>query len=309
MSKQGLPKSRLGRGLSSLMNASSAGDALAENVVSGARATDDRVPLGIMMLELPVDELVPNPHQPRRQFDEASLRELAESIRTTGLIQPVVARGTAEGAYELIAGERRWRAAKIAGLATLPVILRDVDPVMQAQMALIENIQRQDLNPIDRAAAYRALLANLGLTQAELADRLGEDRSVIGHYLRLLDLTPAVQAMVADSRLSVGHAKVLAGVTDAGEQTRLAELAVTQGLNIRNLERLLSTAGAGQVPEHPGPVSSAHLADLEISLSRQLGMRVQVRASGGKGRGRLVFHYGSLDQFDDLMIRLGVASE
>ena len=178
-------------------------------------------------------------------------------------------------------------------------------------MALIENIQRQDLNPVDRATAYKALVSNLGLTQAELAERLGEDRSVIGHYLRLLDLAPAVQEMIADGRLSVSHAKLLAGVSDNVEQTRLAELCVSQGLNLRNLERLINTPAApAATPTPPAAKSlSPHLADLEKALSRQLGMRVQVKAAPKKGRGRLVVHYGSLDQFDDLMSRLGVATE
>jgi ParB family chromosome partitioning protein len=319
MSKQGLPKSRLGRGLSSLINISESPAAAAGVVPSGVGSTDapaavlsesgsSALPPGVLVVELPVDQISPNPHQPRRRFDEGPLKELAESIKSTGLIQPIVARGTPDGGYELIAGERRWRAAKLAGLAALPVILRSVDPVMQAQMALVENIQRQDLNPIERATAYKALLDNLGLTQGELADRLGEDRSVIGHFLRLLDLTPAVQEFIADGRLSVSHGKLLAGVSDVSEQIRLAELAINQGLNVRNLERLLNVPGATPPPA-PQKSPSAHLADLEKSLSRQLGMRVQVRAGRQKGRGRLVVHYGSLDQFDDLLSRLGMAAE
>lgn len=318
MSKQGLPKARLGRGLSSLMSVSDPAIA-SENAGAPRDGGGESVPAlpaaGISVREVPIDQIVPNPHQPRRRFDEAALKELADSIRTTGLIQPVVARGTTEGGYELIAGERRWRAAKMAGLAALPVIIRNVDPVMQAQMALVENIQRQDLNPVDRAAAYKALLDNLGLTQTELADRLGEDRTVIGHYLRLLDLTPGVQELVADGRLTVGHAKVLAGVSDPAEQTRLAMLALAQTLNIRNLERLINTPAPPASPAAPTPPAaesaraSAHLADLEKILSRQLGMRVQVKSGRRKGIGRLVVHYGNLDQFDDLMTRLGVAAE
>jgi ParB family chromosome partitioning protein len=312
MSKPAIPKSRLGRGLSSLINVSSSGAAPADLPGEGSSAPAAPLPgppRGAYVLELPLAQLSPNPHQPRRTFDEASLKELADSIRTTGLIQPVVARGTDDGSYELIAGERRWRAAKLAGLDVIPVIVRSVDPVMQAQMALIENIQRQDLNPVDRAMAYQALVSNLGLTQSELADRLGEDRSVIGHHLRLLDLGPAVQEMVADGRLSVSHGKLLAGVSDVSEQARLAELAVAQALNVRNLERLINAPGAPATAAPDSKPPSPHLADLEKVLSRQLGMRVQVKASPKKGRGRLVLHYGNLDQFDDLMSRLGVRSE
>ena len=311
MSKQGPVKSRLGRGLSSLINVSARADGapVEAPVQEGGGPPITSAPAGVRVLELAIDEISPNPHQPRRRFDEAALKELADSIKTTGLIQPVVARGTTEGGFELIAGERRWRAARLAGLGTLPVIVRSVDPVMQAQMALVENLQRQDLNPVERATAYKALLDNLGLTQAELADRLGEDRSVISHFLRLLDLTPRVQEMVADGVVSVSHAKLLAGVSDADEQVRLAELVVSQWLNLRNLERLIN-APAVIPPAAPSTKPpSAHLADLEKSLSRQLGMRVQVKASAGKGKGRLVVHYATLDQFDDLMSRLGVASE
>lgn len=257
---------------------------------------------------IPTDLVVPNPRQPRTSFDDETLQALADSVRERGVLQPVLVRPLPGGRYELIAGERRWRAARLAGLEVIPAIIRSVDPVMQAQMALIENIQREDLNPVDRALAYKALVTNLGLTQSELADRLGEDRTVISHYLRLLDLTPAVQEMVADGRLSVSHGKVLAGVSDVAEQVRLAQLAVKETLNVRNLERLINTPTPPAV-ERSSEVSkllSPHLADLEKVLSRQLGMRVQVKASAHKGRGRLVVHYGNLDQFDDLMSRLGV---
>jgi ParB family chromosome partitioning protein len=319
MSKQLPQKSRLGRGLSSLMSAipseppsgepATGGKAVESAGVEASRASGDAP--GVRVLELPLQKLSANPHQPRRHFGEAALRELADSLRTTGVIQPVVARATPDGTFELIAGERRWRAAKLAGLETVPVIVRSVDPVMQAQMALIENVQRQDLNPIERAAAYKALLDNLGLTQGELSERLGEDRSVIAHHLRLLDLAPAVQQMVSEGRLSLGHAKVLAGVADTAQQIRLAELALSQGLNIRNLERLVEAPAVEALPTAEGAAkaASAHLLDLEKSLSRQLGLRVQVRSGKKKGRGRLILHFGSLDQFDELMGRLGVSGE
>jgi ParB family chromosome partitioning protein len=181
---------------------------------------------------------------------------------------------------------------------------------MQAQMALVENLQRTDLNPIERATAYKALLDNLGLTHAELADRLGEERSVIGHHVRLLELQPTVQEMIADGRLTLSHAKILVGVSDPTEQMRLADLVASQGLNLKNLERLVSSPALQAPPAaEPGKSISAHLLDLEKSLSRQLGMRVQVRAGKKKGQGRLVVHYASLDQFDDLMSKLGVMSE
>jgi ParB family chromosome partitioning protein len=257
--------------------------------------------------EIPVGSISVNPHQPRRSFDETALSQLAESIKSSGLIQPIIVRPVDSG-YQLIAGERRLRAAKIAGLTSIPAIVKDVDGLNQAQMALVENIQREDLNPLDRAAAYRTLMDQLGLTQAELAGRLGEDRSTIANHLRLLDLADPVRAHLAAGRLTLGHAKLLAGVADVLEQQRLAELVVSQDLSVRNLERLM------QSPTNPPPVkspavSSAYISDLEKSISRQLGMRVQVRRSGSKGKGRLVVHYGSLDQFDQLVGKLGVTME
>lgn len=320
-------KPRLGRGLSSLMSAGNlpveaeVAPPAAEAKPRSAEATPaapvapspvqapQAAPVDGSTLQLPVSAVVPNPHQPRKQMIEASVAELAASLKVTGLIQPIVVRKVGE-TYQLIAGERRLRAAKLAGLATIPAILREVDSFTQAQMALVENIQRENLNPIDRAQAYRTLMGQLGLTQAELAGRLGEDRSSIANHLRLLDLAEPVQAMVSDGRISLGHAKILAGVQDPVEQQRLANLVVTQGLSVRNLERLLQDANTKTPPAATAPASgSAYHQDLEKSLSRQLGLRVQLRAGAKKGKGKLILHYGTLDQFDELMNRLGVKSE
>jgi ParB family chromosome partitioning protein len=256
--------------------------------------------------EIPVDQITPNPHQPRRQINEASIAELAASMKSTGVIQPVIVRKVESG-YQLIAGERRWRAARLAGLTAVPAIVRDVDSFTQAQMALIENIQREDLNPMDRAQSYRALIAQLGLTQAELAARLGEDRSSIANFLRLLELTPEVQRRVHEQQLSLGHGKILAGVDDAKEQERLAKLVIDKELSVRALEKLIQDPH--EAPGHAAAKTSpsAHIQDLERSISRQIGMRVQVRS--GKGKGRLVIHYATLDQFDELLTRLGITTE
>ncbi|HEV8293364.1 MAG TPA: ParB/RepB/Spo0J family partition protein, partial [Tepidisphaeraceae bacterium] len=245
---------------------------------------------------------------PRRSFDESSLADLAASLKSTGLIQPILVRRVGQQ-YQLIAGERRLRAAKLAGLSTIPALIRDIDTVTQAQMALIENIQREDLNPIDRAQGYRTLIDQMGLTQAELAGRLGEDRSSIANFLRLLDLSESVKTMVRDGRLSVGHAKLIAGISDILEQERLANLVLLQGLSVRNLERAIKEGPRPDIkkPAPTGP--TAHLQDLEKNISRQLGLRVQLRAAVKKGKGRLIIHYASLDQFDELLARLKVSTE
>jgi ParB family chromosome partitioning protein len=310
-------KPRLGRGLSSLISVSELPvqtevQTPFERAVEPVSAASSSAPASAPLapdgqpLMVSVDLIRPNPHQPRRTVNEVAIAELAASMKSSGIIQPLVLRRVVDG-YELIAGERRLLAAKRAGLTEVPAIVRDVDSFTQAQMALVENIQREDLNPIDRALGYRVLIEQLGLTQVELAGRMGEDRSSVANYLRLLDLAEPVRNMVQDGRISMGHAKILAGVADVLEQQRLADLVVAQSLAVRNLERMLLER---QVPTTGRKVagSSAHLQDLEKSLSRQLGMRIQVRSSS-KGKGRLIIHYGSLDQFDELLAKLGVSPE
>jgi ParB family transcriptional regulator, chromosome partitioning protein len=305
-------KPRLGRGLSSLISISSlpveaeitpqhAGDHAIHTSLAAAPMPANGEPMSI-----PIGLIHPNPHQPRKTINDGSIAELAASVKSSGIIQPLVLRRTKDG-FELIAGERRLRAAKLAGLAEVPAVVRDVDGFTQAQMALVENIQREDLNPIERAQGYRVLIDQLGLTQIELASRMGEDRSSIANYLRLLDLSEGVRTLIRDGSLSLGHAKLLAGVSNPSEQQRLADIVVAQGLSVRNLERLLQTANQPATVRKSAS-SPAHIQDLEKSLARQLGMRVDVR-SVAKGKGRLILHYASLDQFDDLLQKLGVTPE
>ena len=300
------PKSRLGRGLSSLisMNSDVAPDNAAAAVMDVPPASNVEVS-GTVPTEIPVDQIAPNPHQPRRNINPAAIAELAASLKSTGLIQPIVVRKGATG-FELIAGERRLRAARQAGFQNIPAIIREVDRFGQAQMALVENIQREDLNPIDRAAAYKTLIEQLKLTQAELAIRLGEDRSSIANHLRLLDLSESVRKLIAEGNVSLGHAKLLAGISNIIEQERLAILVVADGLSVRQLEKLIQ--GANLPPKAGVGPSSAYISDLEKSLSRQLGLRVRVKASK-KGKGRLVINYNTLDEFDRLMSTLGVKVE
>jgi ParB family chromosome partitioning protein len=257
-------------------------------------------------MDVALTAIVPNPHQPRQSFNDTALKEMAESMKVNGVIQPILIRPVGEGKYQLIAGERRWRAAQLADLKSIPAIIRDVDALTQAQIAMIENIQREDLNPIERALGYQVLIKELGLTQAELAGRLGEDRSSIANFLRLLELTEVVREMVRGAKLSVGHAKLLAGIADILEQQKLAELVVSQGLSVRNLERILQERAAGAPAKPERVILSPHLQDVEKTLCRQLGLRVQLRAGRERGKGRIVMHYSNLDQFDEIMDRLGV---
>ena len=309
-------KSRLGRGLSSLMQVAPPppspredGGPLNGSVDPAAAAPPerDRPPQ-----EVPVDRIDPNPHQPRKEMVAESLAELAASIRTNGIIQPLVVIPRPDGRYELVAGERRLRAAKLAELATVPVVVRDVEAHEQAQMALVENVQREDLNPIDRAEAYRALQKQLGLTQSELAERVGEERSKVANHLRLLDLAGEVQSLVRDGRLPLGHAKVLAGVADAAEQGRLAELCAKQGLSVRNLERLVKEQQQPPAePAKPEPAAdgrAVYLKQLADNVSKSIGMRCDLSPTGKSG-GKLTVHFKSLDQFDRLMEQLNVELE
>jgi ParB family chromosome partitioning protein len=324
MATDSKPKSRLGRGLASLISLSDlpAEAEIPPQVAQPTSATTappgpaaERItPLpaaAVGPYDIPVEAIEPNPHQPRKQFDEAGILALAASIKSSGLVQPVVVRKVGPGRYQLIAGERRLRATKAAGLPKILAIIRDADPFKQAQMALVENIQREDLNAIDRAEAYQALMRHLGLTQSELATRLGEERTSIAHYLRLLELPQTVQDYLKAGELTMGHAKLLNTLTDPQQQEQLATTVVSQGLSVRNLERVLEMAAIAQpkaTSDKEPP--SAHIVDLEKTITSQLGLRVQLRASSSrKGRGKLIIHYTDLDQFDRLLERLGVKND
>lgn len=298
------PKSRLGRGLSSLISLNADVPSDAGTAVMEAPPTSAVEPIGVNPVEIPVDQIVPNPHQPRKTINPVAIAELAASLKSTGLIQPIVVKRGVSG-FELIAGERRLRAAKQAGFKAIPAIVREVDKFSQAQMALVENIQREDLNPIDRAAAYRVLIEQLKLTQAELALRLGEDRSSIANHLRLLDLSEISRGLIAEKKISLGHAKLLAGISLASEQDRLAHQVVERELSVRQLEKIIQGAAT---PVKERGASGAYISDLEKSLTRQLGLRVRVR-SGKKGKGKMIIQYNTLDEFDRLMSTLGVKIE
>jgi ParB family chromosome partitioning protein len=258
---------------------------------------------------IPVEEIHPSPGQPRTVFDDARLDELAASIKTQGIIQPLIvrARGGEDG-YELIAGERRWRAAQRAGLFEVPAVVRDVAPTQAFEMALVENLQREDLNPLEEAAGYQRLVDEFGYTQEQLSERVGKDRSTVANSLRLLRLPEAVRGLVAEGRLSMGHARALLGLEAAAAMEKLARRIVASELSVRKVEELVRRARSEAKPEvvaapvaGRGPSLSAR--DLSMRLTRALGTRVDV-VEVGQERGQIAIHYHSLDQLDALLERL-----
>jgi ParB family chromosome partitioning protein len=256
------------------------------------------------LAELTVRSLRPGKYQPRTRMDQASLAELADSIRVRGVIQPVIVRPVDDGGYEILAGERRWRAAQLAGLERVPAIIREVADDAALGIGLIENIQREDLNPIDKATGLKRLIDEFGLTHDEAAKALGSSRSAVTNLLRLLDLAMAVQEMLLDGRLDMGHARALLGVGKA-RQVELAEQVVAKGLSVRETERLVQHAL--EAPKARGRRQKARLdADarhLQEDLSGILGTVVTLKPRKG-GRGCIVIDYSSLEQLDGLVSRL-----
>jgi ParB family chromosome partitioning protein len=255
-----------------------------------------------------IEDVHPSPQQPRTVFDDARLDELAASIKTQGIIQPLIVRARTGGGYELIAGERRWRAAQRAGLHEVPAVIRDVAPSQAFEMALVENLQREDLNPLEEAAGYERLVAEFGYTQESLAERVGKDRSTVANALRLLRLPDGVRKLVAEGRLSMGHARALLGLDSASGMERLARRAVAQDLSVRKVEEIVrrerdGVRTVGRVASAPRSGKSASARDLGLRLSRALATRVEVVESGA-GRGHIAVHYHSLDQLDALLERL-----
>ncbi len=262
---------------------------------------------------LSVDSLQPNRHQPRQRFDEGSLKRLADSIASEGIMQPIVARPCVGevGRYEVVAGERRWRAAQLAGLVTMPVIVRDLNDRQIAEWALIENLQREDLNPIERAEAFSRLIDQFGLSHEEAGARVGMDRSSISNHLRLLGLGEPVKQLISEGLLSMGQARALAGLSDVTQQQMLAERAVRQGMSVREVESAVRklSSGASLPGKSTRPSKAPFLADLEKQIAERLGTKVAIRGGRKKGSGTLSIEFYSLDQFDSLVSQLGVSAD
>ena len=274
-----MAKTGLGRGLSSLLGARPAAD---KKTQSGKKpASTPSSAAAEATNEVPVGEILPGAMQPRNGMDDDSLGELAESIRENGIMQPLVVRPR-EGGYELIAGERRWRAAQMAGLAKVPIVIRDVDDRTALELALVENLQRENLDPIEESRGYAQLMDQFDLTQEEVAAKVGKNRATVANALRLIKLPPEVQAHVRDGRLSSGHAKAILGLKNAKDQVAAAKRVLKKELSVRQTEDWVASLGQAAPGKTKGG-ANAHILDLEATLRDRLSTKVALRYRKGKG--------------------------
>jgi len=288
-------RSGLGRGLGALIPTDVGGDP------------------GSGLREVPVGDISPNPNQPRSYFDEESLATLTASVAELGVLQPVLVREVGDERYELIAGERRWRAAKRAGLPSVPVVVRRVDDVLSLEQALVENLHREDLNPLEEAAAYQQLMEDFELTQEAVAKKVGRSRSAVANTLRLFQLPPTIQRLVAENQLAAGHAKALLGTPDRAFQESLAQRVVSEGLSVRDTEEAVrqhnevdaeadavaeATATGGSARSGAKRLRAPGLLELEELLAGHLETRVRVSMAGTDGRGKIVVEFGGLEDLE-----------
>jgi ParB family chromosome partitioning protein len=319
-SKSSPARRRLGRGLTSLISTAvpvPTEDAPSSETTPPAPPTAEVVDIEVGSQDdapairmLPTDQIRPSSSQPRQHFDEAALKELGASIRSAGLMQPIVVRQDAAGGFELVVGERRWRAARLIGLASLPAVVREIDSRTAAEWALIENIQREDLNPLERADAFRRLTEEHGLTHRQVAERVGLDRSTVSNLLRLHELDDFTKDAIRNGLLTEAHGRALLAITNLEARRHLVQLAIRQEWSLRHLQ---SRAALLADQAKPGPTKSPtaappHRADLERKLSDHLGTKVQLKPGKQKGSGRLVIEFYSFDQFEGLMQKLGFST-
>lgn len=307
------PPNRLGRGLSSLISTGAH-----DSTVSGLKTSPPGSPpqsgpvpaqsTHPSLRAIPIDAIHANPHQPRRTFDEASLIALSDSIRMRGALQPILIRH-GPGGYELIAGERRLRAARLAGLTEIPAVIRPVADDQMLELALVENVQRSNLNPIEKARGYQLLSDRHGLSHEEIGARMGEDRATVTNTIRLLELDEGVQALVAAGDLGAGHGKALLGITDKRLQLEWAGRAAREGWTVRALE----TAVRGRQPGGGGGAAArprrAVVQSLEEALAAALGTRVVIREGRKRHTGSIQIEYYSLNDFERIVARLGVGAD
>lgn len=285
----------LGRGLDSIF--------LDNSPLDGQSGTDG----GSKPLMLRLSDIEPRRDQPRKSFDPESLAALADSIAANGLIQPIVVRSTENGMYQIIAGERRWRACKMAGLTEAPVIIMQLDDRKTAELALIENLQREDLNAVEEANAFRSLIDEYGLTQEEVSRRIGKSRSAVANSLRLLDLPEEILKLLADNSLSAGHARALLALKNREDMPALAEMAIKKELSVRALEAAVKTINAkiaaddADVPDPEPAVKVDYNAELERSLTESLGRRVHLYNRDPKKPKTITIEYTDNDDLDELV--------
>ena len=253
---------------------------------------------GTSIQEIPVGELDPNPDQPRQSFDQESIGQLADSIRDQGVLQPLLVVPASGGRYRIIAGERRYRASRLAGLETVPCIVKDIDVIRQMEIALIENLQREDLNPMEAARGIQALMKQCGYTQEKVSTRLGKSRPAVANLLRLLSLPEEVTEMVRDGLISAGHARVLAGIRSAEEQIRLAKRAADEGMSVRRLEQLAAAAKEKPVKKRRAVSLPAELGELQEKIRLKTGLKSAL--TGSITKGRIVLQYSSRDELERL---------
>jgi len=308
-------KKRLGRGLSALIGERAAAAGVPATMSpelendAGGGATGSGAAGGSRLRDLPVADIAPSPRQPRRSFDEAELRELADSIRSLGVVQPVVVRPSRAGSdspWELVAGERRLRASKLAGVATVPALVRSVDEASALEIALAENVAREDLNAIEEAHAFAALADEFGLTHGRIGEMIGKSRVAVTNVLRLLELPDEVQLMIETAELSEGHGRALLALSDHGARRKLARLVVKQGLTVRQTEALVRKTQAGAPPARARPARDTAFDDLADELYGLLEAPVRIRT--GKRGGKLEVSFkdrAELDRLLELLRRLG----
>lgn len=311
MSSSKSKRPHLGRGLEALLGPI--------NLNPTTKEQDDSYPeiskypidrdLSKLKSELSISNLRPNPFQPRKFWNDGDLHDLSESIKQNGVIQPILVRPAEEEKYEIIAGERRCRAAQLAGLITIPVLIRQATDEQMLELALVENIHRADLNPIERANAYKNYLQSFSLNQTEAAQRLGEDRSVISNYLRLLELPQDLQEMLIENQLSMGHARAILALQDDTVKRKLANRAMTGRLSVREVERLVrKIIQRGQESPTQKKEKAAYIIDLENQLQTILGTKVRIETNKRGQKGRIIIDYYSLDEFERLTEKMGLAN-
>ena len=302
----------LGRGLQSLLSPITSSINEADHVLSSTSTISNFPPdkdLRDSLQKISIDSISPNPYQARTVWNEQEITELTESIKANGIIQPIIVRPIGTG-FQLIAGERRLRAAELASLTSIPALVRRASDEQLHEWSLVENIHRVDLNPIERAKAYQEYISTFSLTQAEAAERLGEDRSVVANYIRLLDLPPEIKQMLAENRLSMGHARAILALPTDELRRKLANRAMAGRLSVREVERLVRKylAGTGKI-KSTSRSKPPHIIDMENKLSGQLGTKVSIETRKNGQRGKVIIEFYSLDEFDGIMEKIGLACE